>query len=92
MEEIRHSQFLDLKNRITNKSGYIIFTVIGILLILIGVLMMVFNVSSKHDFGWKYGPGEDSSIPGNLVILLGVILLAGVFIFFLIDPQRKANK
>jgi len=72
-----------------DKRGYFIFSVIGFLLVLTGVMMSIFNYTASSEIGLKYGPGERSSISGSLVIILGIILLVGVLIFYLSDHKKK---
>jgi len=51
--------------------------------------MNVFGRTASSDIGMKYGPAESSSISGNLVILLGVILLTGILVFYIVERKRK---
>ena len=80
-----------MKKRLTDRFGYFTFTLIGSLVAITGILMNVFDVSSSYD-GLKYDTGDKLPISGNLVIILGVIVLAGVLVFYLADHRKKADR
>ena len=78
-----------MKKNVQDKLGYFTFTIIGCLLVVIGVLMKVFNFASSFDIGLKYGPTDKSSVTGDLVTILGVILLSVVLVFYLKGRKKR---
>lgn len=85
-------QFLYVTNKFKDRSGYLTFTIIGIIIIIIGLLMILLNVRSSYDIGWKLGPTEKPTVTGNLVTFLGVLLLFGVLVFYLTDRRKRKHK
>ena len=79
-----------MNKKFTGKPGYFTFTLVGIMILLTGIVMHIFGRTSSIDIGLKYGPAENSSITGDLVILLGIIMLGAILVFYLVERKRKA--
>jgi Na+/H+ antiporter NhaD/arsenite permease-like protein len=80
-----------MTRKFVDQLGYKIFTSIGVLIILSGVLMMIFRRKSSFDIGLKYGPPESSNITGFEVISLGVITLMVVLVFYLVKKSKSKS-
>jgi len=69
-----------------SKILYTVFALLGMLVIIIGIIMQVFNFESSYTHGPTY---ESTKITGVEVIWLGAGILAAIFIFYLIKERRK---
>ena len=77
------------KRRLADRWGYKTFSLIGIILILVGVLMTILKYTASSEIGLKYGPSEGSGISGYQLIILGTLLLLGILVFHLSSNQRN---
>jgi len=69
-----------------SKILYAVFSLLGMLVIVIGIIMRVSNFESSYTQGPTY---ESTRITGTEVIWLGAGILAAIFIFYLIKERRK---
>ena len=65
---------------------YTVFSLLGMLLIIIGIIMQVFNFESSYTHGPTY---ESTRVTGTEVIWLGIGILVAILIFYLIKEKRK---
>ena len=75
-----------MKYRAATKILYTVFSLLGILVIVTGIIMQIFNFESSYTQGPTY---ESTKITGTEVIWLGAGILAAIFIFYLIKERRK---
>jgi len=75
-----------MKDRAATKILYTVFSLLGILVIVIGIIMQIFNFENSYTQGPTY---ESTKITGAEVIWLGAGILAAIFIFYLIKERRK---
>jgi len=69
-----------------SKILYTVFSLLGVLVVAIGIIMQIFNFESSYTQGPTY---ESTRITGTEVIWLGAVILAVIFIFYLIKERRK---
>ena len=75
-----------MKYRPATKILYTVFSLLGMLVIFIGIIMQVFNFESSYTYGPTY---ESTKITGSEVIWLGIGILVAILIFYLIKEKRK---
>ena len=75
-----------------NQNYYRVFTLLGILVILVGVLMNVSDFKAPYDISPKYSPSETADFTGKEVILLGAIILGVVLIYYLYSKNKISSK
>jgi len=75
-----------MKYRPATKILYTVFSLLGMLVIFIGIIMQVFNFESSYTHGPTY---ESTKITGSEVIWLGIGILVAILIFYLIKEKRK---
>ena len=77
-----------MKFQPATKILYSVFLLLGMLLIIIGIIMQVFNFESSYTHGPTY---ESTRITGTEVIWLGIGILVAILIFYLIKEKRRAG-
>jgi len=75
-----------MKYRPAPKILYTVFSLLGMLVIITGIIMRVFNFESSYTQGPTY---ESTKITGTEVIWLGVGILVAIFVFYFIKERRK---
>ena len=75
-----------MKFRPATKILYTVFSLLGMLLIIIGIIMQVFNFESSYTHGPTY---ESTRVTGTEVIWLGIGILVAILIFYLIKEKRR---
>ena len=69
-----------------SKILYTVFSLLGVLVIVIGIIMRSSNFESSYTQGPTY---ESTKISGTEVIWLGIGILVAIFIFYLVKERRK---
>lgn len=69
--------------------GYRLFVGFSLLIIIIGVIMMVNDQHAFGKFGNRLTGHKNDSLSGFQTIFLGIIMLAGIGIVYVVDKPRK---
>ena len=77
--------------RFISKLGYLVLSILSLLIISTGVLMQIFNytIVTGQVLPKRYRPEEESYFTGSHFITLGYIMLVVILIFYLFEPKRK---
>jgi len=75
-----------MKYRPATKILYTVFSLLGMLVIITGIIMRVFNFESSYTQGPTY---ESTKITGTEVIWLGAGIVVAIFIYYLVKERPK---
>lgn len=80
--------------RFISKPGYIVVSILSLLIISAGVLMQIYNytIDAGMVLARRYGTTEYSYFTGGHFITVGYIMLIIILIFYLFEPKKKANR